>query len=119
MKITSSKFQSLYGKKKPNKFGAIRTKVDGINFHSKVESEYYLYLKSEKEKCNIEYFLMQVPFQLVGCKYICDFAIFYECGSVRYVDIKGGPITPMSKLKIKQTEQLYPVTIEIVRKGEF
>ena len=120
MKITASKFKEMFGVKKKSKYGNVRTIVDGINFHSKLESQYYVYLKDLQKTGHIEYFLMQVPLILPGgIKYLADFMSVMEDGSIEWVDIKGGPITAISALKIKQVEAIYPIKINIVRKGEF
>lgn len=111
--------KSLKSTKSRGKYGNIRTEREGINFHSKLEADFYSYLLEEKKRGFIEYFLMQVPFLLPGnVKYLVDFQIFNEDLSVEYVDTKG-IITPMSSLKINQVEDLYPVKIRIVKRGDF
>lgn len=47
-----------------NKFHAKKTTIDGITFDSKIESEYYLYLKSLKEQGLVQGFEMQSTFIL-------------------------------------------------------
>ncbi|MES2875401.1 MAG: DUF1064 domain-containing protein [Bacteroidota bacterium] len=111
--------KSIKSTKSQGKYGNIRTKREGINFHSKLEADFYSYLLEEKRRGFVEYFLMQVPFILPGnVKYLVDFQIFNEDLSVEYVDTKG-VMTPMSNLKIKQVEDLYPVKIKIVKRGDF
>lgn len=59
---------------------------------------------------------MQVPLRLpANIKYLVDFQVFYPDGTVRYIDIKG-VMTPLSSLKIKQVEAIYPIKIEILSK---
>ena len=59
------------------------------------------------------WFLRQVPFHLPGkIVYRVDFVEFHKDGSVHFVDVKGFENT-VSKNKIKQTEALYPVKIEL------
>lgn len=116
--MAASQFAS-WKKMKPKSTSKYRSQpvtIDDIRFHSKAEAEYYKKLKLLKQYNEISYFLMQVPFRLpAGIKYLVDFQIFYVDGLIRYVDIKG-VMTPLSALKIKQVESIYPVKIEILSK---
>jgi len=99
-----------------NKYGAVPVEVDNMRFDSKLEARYYEALKHWARIGKVRYFLRQVPFHLPGkVVYRCDFQIFWSFGEVSYVDVKGKD-TPMSKLKRKQVEELYPVKIEVVDK---
>lgn len=101
-------------KKRSGKYNAKKVVVDGIRFDSKKEAKYYEELKLRKAAGEVEYFLLQVPFHLPGgVVYKCDFQEFLSDGSVRYVDTKGFE-TAEFKIKKKQVEALYPVTIEII-----
>lgn len=96
-----------------HKYHAKACELDGIKFASKLEAGYYLRLSHLKNSGEIVFFLMQVPFRLPGgVKYLCDFQIFWASGEVTFVDTKGVD-TPVSKIKRKQVEALYPVKIEI------
>lgn len=91
------------------------TTVDGIRFHSKREACYYQQLKMRVLAHDLKYFLRQVPIHLAGgTKYIVDFILFENDGSVRYIDVKGAA-TPMFNLKKKQVEATYPIIIEVVK----
>ena len=46
-----------------------KTTIDGITFDSKTESEYYVYIKNNKDKLNIKEFQIQPEFLLLN-KYI-------------------------------------------------
>ena len=105
-------------KKKTNKFNAKKTVVDGIKFDSKIESQYYLHLKKEKEKGLIEDFSLQPAYELqpkfeymgvkrVAIKYVADFIVQYNDGSEIIIDVKGQP-TADAKLKRKLFEYKYP-----------
>ncbi len=99
-----------------HKFHAIRTKVDGKNFDSKIESRYYQLLKHRQACGEVLFFLRQVPFQLPGnVKYVSDFEVFLSDGTIEFIDVKGRD-TPMSIAKRKMVEDLYPVNIKIVTK---
>lgn len=101
-----------------SKYGAKKTVVDDIKFDSKIESQYYLYLKQEKEKGLIKDFSLQPAYELqpkfeymgvkrLAIKYVADFLIQHNDGSEVVVDIKGQPTTD-AKLKRKLFEYKYP-----------
>jgi len=102
-----------------HKFHAQRDKRDGINFASKKEAAYYSKLKILRQAGEILFFLRQVPFDLPGnTKYVLDFIEFHapknnEPGDIIFTEVKGY-MTPMAKLKISQTEQLYGIKINVV-----
>lgn len=94
-----------------HKFKNIRTELDGIKFSSKKEAKYWGDLNLARISGQLLFALRQVPFHLAGnIRYIVDFVEFWADGSVRFVDVKGVR-TPMYKLKKKQVEAAYPVTI--------
>ena len=98
-----------------SKYNAIRTEIDGINFDSKLEAARYVDLKTLRLAGDVLYFLRQVPIRLPGkVVYRVDFQVFWSDGSVTYEDVKGY-FTKMSKLKIKQVEDLYPIKIEVIK----
>ncbi len=99
-----------------HKYNAKRTEIDSLKFDSKLEASYYAHLKLLQQAGVILFFLRQVPFHLPGnVTYRADFMSFYSDGSVEIVDCKGFD-TPGSRLKRKQVEDLYPVSIKIVTK---
>lgn len=96
------------------KYRAVKTVVDGINFDSKKEAAYYVKLKLDVAAGHVLYFLRQVPFHLAkGVTYRCDFMVVDSDGKVEFIDLKG-VMTPCSKIKIKLTEEKYPVNIRII-----
>ncbi len=102
-------------REKPSKYH-VRPKAErrfnGILFASVKEMSYYKDLQLLVKGKALRFFLRQVPFDLPGgVKYRVDFVEFHQNGSVRFVDVKGVK-TDMFKVKKKQVEQLYPVTIE-------
>lgn len=102
-----------------HKFNAQKDLNDGIKFDSKLEGSYYRYLKWRIQQGEVLFFHRQVPFDLPGnTKYRCDFQIFESSGSVHYVDVKGVETKGFIKVK-KQVEALFPVEIEVVKKGDF
>ena len=97
-----------------NKFNAVATIVDGYRFDSKKEAAHYVQNKLLIQKGEMLCQLRQTPFHLPGkVIYRLDFMEFMADGTVLFVDVKGRD-TAMSKLKRKQVEELYPITITLV-----
>lgn len=94
-----------------HKFNAVRTECDGIKFASKAEARYYEQLKIRQKAGEVLFHLRQVGIPLPGgVRYVVDFVEFLADGTVQFTDVKGMR-TPMYKLKKKQVESLYPITI--------
>lgn len=101
-------------KAQQHKFKAIATERDGKKFPSKLEARYYDQLKIRQNSGEVLFFLRQCPIDLPGgVTYRVDFVEFLADGNVIFVDCKGMR-TPISDLKIKQVEALYPIEIKIV-----
>jgi len=101
-----------------NKYGAVKTKIDGYTFDSKKEAKRY------RELCLLERageisdilvhpkYVLQEAFididnnKIRGITYEADFA-YIENKSIVVEDVKG-MITAMAKLKIKIFKRLYP-----------
>lgn len=96
-----------------HKFKAKPTIRDNIRFPSKKEARYYDELKLRQQSGDVLFFLRQIPIDLPASRYYVDFVEFLQDGTVRFVDVKG-MMTPVSQLKIKEVEALYPITITIV-----
>jgi hypothetical protein len=102
---------------KRNKYGAIKTKVDGILFHSKKEAERYIDLKYQEKQGLISNLELQWPFVLAVndlkiCKYVADFV--YTRNRLTVVEDVKGVLTAVFKLKWKLLGILYPeLTLEI------
>lgn len=105
-------------KKIRHKFGAIACERDGLKFPSKLERSYFDRLKLMQRSGNILFFLRQIPFDIPGGKYVCDYMVFYPSGDVEIIDVKGVD-TPVSKLKRRAVMELYPVEIKLVTKENF
>lgn len=102
-----------------HKFSAIQAEVDGIKFPSKLEASYYNHLKLLIAAKEVVFFLRQVPFHLPGgVTYRVDFQVFYTNGTIGFIDVKGKETRAFIDKK-KMVENLYPVTIEVVKKGQF
>lgn len=92
--------------------------VDGIEFDSEHESEYYLVLKKEKEQGKIKDFELQKKYVLQeGFKkygksyrpitYTVDFVIHHLNGEIECVDVKGME-TQQGIMRRKMFDFLYP-----------
>lgn len=96
-----------------HKFRAKPSEADGIIFASKKEMDYYRELLLRKKSGEVLFFLRQVPFHLPGnVRHVIDFVEFWSDGTVHVVEVKGYD-TPMGRLKRKQVEAIYPITIEV------
>lgn len=102
-----------------HKFKAKAVKEDGNRFPSTLEWKYFKHLQLLQKAGEVVFFLRQVPFHLPGgVKYVVDYQVFNRDGSVQFVDVKGVETSEFI-LKKKMVEDLYPVEIEIVKKGDF
>lgn len=102
-------------KRRPNKYRAKATTVDGIRFHSRMEARYYQGLKLRVSAGELSYFLRQVGLDLPGnTRYFVDFVEFFPDGRVEYIDVKGFE-TAVFKFKKRQVESLYPIKIKVVK----
>lgn len=102
-----------------------KTTVDGIVFDSKMESDYYIYLKEEKKNGEVLDFKVQPCFELVpayvkngrkvkAITYSPDYEVTYKDGTIKYIDVKGRS-TEVFKLKRKMFDFTYPdLILELV-----
>lgn len=119
-RMTAARFRTLPKQKKANKYGAIRTTLDGITFASKAESAYYAKLKQREaagEVANVE---LQKRYALtIGgfliCTYVSDFD-FYDITEKRQrtVDTKG-VVTDVFRIKRKLMKAIHGIDVEIVK----
>lgn len=111
-KMTAAQFLAQHGSKKrsgKNKYGAQKTVLDGITFHSKRESARYAVLIQKQSAGLISDLKLQVKFPLVGANgpmlgesgralyYKADF-VYFEDGK-RVVEDSKGKKTPDYLLK--------------------
>lgn len=97
-----------------HKFNAKVTEHDGIRFASKREAKAYADLMLEKRAGKILFMLRQVAIHLPGgTRLVVDFVPFYADGSVRFLDAKGME-TDSFKIKKREIEAVYPITVETI-----
>lgn len=102
-----------------HKFRAKPVEDDGQHFSSKLEWSFYKHILLLQKTGLILFFLRQIPFHLPGgAKYVTDFQIFYTDGTIRFIDVKGMETSEFI-LKKKLVEAIYPVTIEVIKRGDF
>ena len=102
---------------KRNKYGAVRTAVDGITFASRREAARYSELKLLERAGEITSLTLQPKYPIVVngvkvCTYIADFRYVDLGRGMTVVEDVKGMKTPVYKIKKKLTETLYPVIIE-------
>lgn len=109
-----------------SKYKNIKTIIKEIQFDSKAEANYYLFLLSEKKFGRVKEielqpkFILQDKFEKSGKKwpaitYKADFKVTYTNGLMEIIDVKGA-ITKEFSLKQKLFEKRYPdLTIKLVR----
>lgn len=112
-----------------NKYKNSKTIIDGFNFASKSEAQYYVDLKALKAAGKIESFELQPKYELIppyvnaagkkirGMYYVADFLVRDLDGKEHIIDVKGsvGFQTETFKLKAKLFSWIYKdKVIEIV-----
>jgi hypothetical protein len=115
--IDEGEYELMKLEKKTNKYNNKKPIVDGIKFDSKKEARFYNSLKLLKQAGEIKDFELQPEFVLLeksndhvtgrGIKYMADFKIINNDGSVEIVDTKGYK-TQVYKLKKKLLLAKYP-----------
>ena len=120
--------KTAYYSKKPrsrSKYGNKKTKVDGITFDSKWESQRYLYLKSLERAGRVQNLKLQPRFIITVnsqkiCTYVADFEYDLESldGTWEHVieDAKGVETTEF-KLKKKLMKAVHNIEIYLSKKS--
>lgn len=110
----------MRGAAKWNKFGAVKTTVDGVRFDSKLEAKRWNELLMLQRAKAITDLQRQVPFDLMVnghhvTKYIAD-AVYTvtETGERLVEDCKSpATLTPEFRIKAKLMEALYGIVVQI------
>ena len=94
-----------------NKYGNIKTEVDGIKFDSKAEARRYSELKLLEKAGEISNLELQPRYDIkIGGKYIAHYKAdfrYFTAEEAVVEDVKGVK-TPIYRLKKKLVEALYP-----------
>jgi hypothetical protein len=108
------------------KYGAKKTIVDGIKFDSKMESDFYLWLKELRKEGKIGEFELQPKFELQAAfkkrginfrkiEYRADFRVQQLDGTEIIIDVKGME-TADFKIKRKLFEKKFPQELKLFTK---
>lgn len=105
-----------FAEKRPSKYHAKRTTVDGKTFASKKEADHYLKLKALWTDGKLERLDCQVPFELhapggkkIG-RYLADFRTIDWQGKRTVIDVKGFR-TPLYRWKKRHVEAEYGIEV--------
>jgi hypothetical protein len=110
--ITPAQFRAIKPKK-PSKYRAVKTVVDGITFDSKLEATRYAHLLTLQRCGQISELELQPKFSIDVngihiCNYFADF-MYKKDGVYITEDVKSpASRTPQYRLKIKLVNALYP-----------
>jgi len=100
--------------KRHQKYNAKPVCIDGFRFASGKEGQFYRNLKLAKKAGVITGFDMQVPFEITKrSKMVLDYVVAYPDERIAFIDVKGFR-TQVYKLKKRQVEDIYGITIEEV-----
>ena len=105
-----------------NKFGNVKTTVDGIVFDSAAEARRYVQLSIMQRSGWISELVLQPVFKIeinevVVCKVILDFSYRVAAtGRVVWEDVKGKQ-TAISALKKKLVEAAHRIEVDLIRMG--
>ena len=122
----SLKDGKVVNKTKSSKFNNVKSEIDGHNFDSNKEAEFYGSLKIKKNAGLIKDFSMQVQYDILVnnihiAYYYLDFKIENNDGSFEYIDIKGKDKksnkfikTGVFALKKRLVEAIYQIKITMV-----
>ena len=113
---------------KENKYNNRKVEVDGFKFDSKLEADYYIRLKLLKRAGEIQSFTLQPEYLLLDgfkkdgkvhrpIKYIADFEIKHNDGTIEVVDTKGVK-TQVFRIKEKLFHYRYPYKLTLVTKKD-
>ena len=102
-----------------NKYGAIKTKVDGIVFDSRAEARYYQQLKVLEKAGKISGLVCHPRYPIVYqkekvCVVVLDFEYTDDDGEPHFVDVKG-VYTAISRLKHNLFGAFYGQDVEIIK----
>jgi len=118
--------KNIFEPKNRNKYNNQKTIVDGIEFDSKKEADYYCRLRLLKKAGEIkdiglqQKYILQPGFEKNGIKYqpivyIADFVITNNDGTTEVIDTKGVE-TQVFRIKKKLFEYVYPeLELKIVK----
>ena len=102
-----------------NKYGAVKTVVDGITFDSKAEARRYQELKVLGYSKTDLYIHPKFSISYHGkaiCFVVLDFMYKNKDGEFQYEDVKGRD-NALSRLKRKLVEAFYDIKVDVISAG--
>lgn len=121
-RMSVAQFRSQGAKR--NKYSAKAIIVNGQRFDSRLESERYLYWNNLWQVKGILWFIRQAPFRLPGnIIYRADFLVVHpragrDRGCAITVEDCKGYLTRVSLNKIKQVEEIYGITVDLITRKD-
>ena len=101
-------------KPKKHKYRAKKAEYNGRVYPSIKQAKRAHELDILRARGDVWFYLEEVPFRLPGKKtYRLDFLIKWNDGRLSFEDVKG-VMTPVSKIKIDQVQELYGIEIEVI-----
>jgi hypothetical protein len=108
-----------------SKYHAKKVNIDGIQFDSQAEGQYYLHLKEKLNKGEILAFRLQPKYELQekfkkdgktfrAINYVADFEMLHHDETVEVIDVKGYETVDF-KIKRKLFEKRYPYRLTLVK----
>jgi Protein of unknown function (DUF1064) len=104
--------------KRRGKYGAVKTKLDGFTFASKLEARRWGELKMLERSGAISGLQRQVPFDLIVnghhvCRYIADFCYTTTDSGESVCEDAKGVLTPEFRLKAKLMEAIHGIVVQV------
>jgi hypothetical protein len=99
-------------KKRRGKYNAKRTQVRHCWFDSAGEAKAFGRVELMHRVGEVAWYVLQPQFVLPACIYKADFLLVMRGGAVRVIDFKGMD-TKLSRLKRKQVQEIYGVSVEL------
>lgn len=108
-----------------SKYNARKTTIDGIQFDSKAEGQYYLHLKEKQQRGEILAFKLQPKFVLQesfkkdgktyrAIEYTADFEVIHSDETIEIIDVKGFETLDF-KIKRKLFEKKFPYSLTLMK----
>jgi len=99
---------------KKHKYRAKKAEYNGRAYPSIKQAKRAHELDILRAKGDVWFYLEEAPFRLPGKKtYRLDFLIKWNDGRLSFEDVKG-IMTPVSKIKIDQVQEIYGIRIEVI-----
>jgi len=111
-KMTSDEFKFQHGKKKKNKYNAVRQTYNNYNYDSKREARHAYELDMRIKAGEVSKWERQhkISIDVMGvhiANYFIDFKVYMSDGSIEYHEVKGA-VTGVFAIKWKLAKAIHP-----------